>query len=269
MSMAAVVTSAAAADDALPVAGADRGMFPLVLDGVCFEASGKRLVDAVSLTLTHGPLTMVLGANGAGKSLLLRLCHGLLQPTRGSVRWGPDTARWGAAVQDATRIRRAQAMVFQAPVLLRRSVLANITYALAVRGVRRGERKHVAMDALTRVGLEGMATRSARVLSGGEKQRLALARAWALDPRVLFLDEPVANLDPAAIRAVEDAIGRIRQGGTKIIMTTHEMGQARRLADEVVFLHHGRIVEHTPAAQFFDQPRSPEARAFLKGDLLW
>jgi tungstate transport system ATP-binding protein len=114
-----------------------------------------------------------------------------------------------------------------------------------------------------------MAARSARVLSGGEKQRLALARAWALDPRVLFLDEPVANLDPAAIRAVEDAITRIKQGGTKIIMTTHDMGQARRLADEVVFLHHGRIVEHTSAVTFFDQPRSPEARAFLKGDLLW
>lgn len=265
MTMTAVLpTDATVADDAPSVANAGLGILPLVLDGVCFEAGGKRLVDAVSLTLSDGPLTMVLGPNGAGKSLLLRLCHGLLRPSGGSVRWG-DTA----ATPDAARVRRAQAMVFQAPVLLRRSVLANVAYALAVRGVRRGDRKRIALAALARVGLEGLAARPARVLSGGEKQRLALARAWALNPHVLFLDEPVANLDPAAIRAVEDAILRIQRGGTKIIMTTHDMGQARRLADEVVFLHGGRVLEHGPAAPFFDRPQSPEARAFLKGDLLW
>jgi tungstate transport system ATP-binding protein len=258
------LAATAAMDGGRAAEDAGRGILPLVLDGVCYEAGGKRLVDAVSLTLSEGPLTMVLGANGAGKSLLLRLCHGLLRPTQGTVRWGD-----GAPVHETVGIRRAQAMVFQAPVLLRRSVLGNVTYALAVRGVRRGDRKRIALDALSRVGLEVRAALPARVLSGGEKQRLALARAWALDPQVLFLDEPTANLDPAATRSVEDAIDRIRRDGTKIVMTTHDMGQARRLADEVIFLHHGRVLERASRAGFFDQPQSPEARAFLKGDLLW
>jgi len=265
MTMTAFLSAIEAPADDRPVDTTNHGILPLVLDDVCFDAGGKRLVDAVSLDLARGPVTMVLGANGAGKSLLLRLCHGLLQPTRGNVRWGET----GASSQDTARIRRAQAMVFQAPVLLRRSVLANVVYALAVRGVRRSDRKPAAREALARVGLERLASSPARVLSGGEKQRLALARAWALNPHILFLDEPTANLDPAAIRAVEDAITRIHRGGTKIVMTTHDLGQARRLAGEVVFLHHGRILERAPAAQFFAQPTSPEARAFLKGDLLW
>ncbi len=239
-------------------------VLPLHLNGVGYDAGGKRLIDEISHGFDRGPLTMVLGANGAGKSLLLRLCHGLLKPTRGAVRWGGN----GAGLND-TQIRRAQAMVFQQPVLLRRSVLANVTYALAVRGLGRKARTAAALAALERVGMAGHAARPARVLSGGEKQRLALARAWALEPEILFLDEPAANLDPAATRAVEDAIAGIHRAGTKIVMTTHDLGQARRLADEVVFLHHGRVVEHAAASTFFDQPTSPEADAFLKGELLW
>jgi len=242
-------------DDALS-AGA---ILPVRLEQVCFSAGGKPLLDHISLELNQGRRTVVLGPNGAGKSLLLRLCHGLLKPTAGAIHW---------AVADSQSLRRQQAMVFQRPVLLRRSVAGNVAYALAVRGAPRRARREIVGRALRQVGLTELARRPARVLSGGEQQRLALARAWSLRPQVLFLDEPTANLDPAATRLIEDIIDSIHRGGAKIIMTTHDLGQARRHADEVVFLHRGRLLEHTPAERFFAQPVSAEARAFLAGELL-
>jgi tungstate transport system ATP-binding protein len=160
-------------------------------------------------------------------------------------------------------------MVFQRPVLLRRSAFDNLDYALRLRGIERAERLARANDALERTGLVDRSTTPARLMSVGEQQRLALARAWVLRPEVLFLDEPTASLDPASTRRIEEIIQTIHAGGTKIVMTSHDLGQARRLADEVVFLHHGRIVERTPAAQFFEQPQSREGVAFLQGELLW
>lgn len=234
-------------------------VLPLVLERVSLQAGGRRLLDDVSAIFEPGVRTVVLGPNGAGKSLLLRLCHGLVKPTTGSLRWG---------VTQPTRVRRAQAMVFQRPVLLRRSAAANIDFALRVRGVPRPERRRRTIDALASAGLGAHARRPARVLSSGEQQRLALARAWALEPEVLFLDEPTANLDPAATRSVEEIIAAIHHSGTKVVMTTHDLGQAHRQADEVMFLHKGRRVEQTPAGEFFDRPRSEEARAFLAGELL-
>ena len=236
---------------------APEAILPLRLEAVTYEARGQRLIDRVSLNLEAGPRSVILGPNGAGKSLLLRLCHGLLSPTSGRIAW----ARAEAA--------RHQAMAFQRPVLLRRSALANVTYPLALRGIARGRRRELALAALERAGLAELARRPARVLSGGEQQRLALARAWVLAPQVLFLDEPTANLDPGATRRIEALIDGFHRSGTKIVMTTHDLGQARRLADEVVFLHRGRLVEHAPAETFFDAPASAEARAFLTGDLLW
>jgi len=238
---------------------AEDGPLPLRLDGVRFEAGGARLIDDLTLTLDAGARTIVLGPNGAGKSLLLRLCHGLLRPSAGSIRWAWD---------DPARLRRAQAFVFQRPVLLRRSAGANVAYALAVARVARAERRARVMAALEQVGLAHLAGRPARVLSGGEQQRLALARAWALRPRVLFLDEPTANLDPAATRAIEAVVAAMHQRGVKIVMTTHDLGQARRHADEIVFLHKGRLIEHAAAACFFARPATPEARAFVAGELL-
>ncbi len=235
-------------------------ILPLSIDGVGYIAAGRRLIDGISATLESGPRTIVLGPNGAGKSLLLRLCHGLIRPTQGHITW----AGAGAAARAGH-----QAMVFQRPVLLRRSTFANVTYALSLKGVRRHARKALALAALERAGLAERATQPARLLSGGEQQRLALARAWALEPEVLFLDEPTANLDPAATRRVETLITQIHGAGTKIVMTTHDLGQARRLADEVLFLHHGRLVEHAPAGDFFARPQSREAAAFIEGDLLW
>jgi tungstate transport system ATP-binding protein len=235
-------------------------ILPLVVYEMCYEIGGKRLLDNISFRTAAGPRTVVLGPNGAGKSLLLQLCHGLLQPSAGTITWAgapPETAR------------HYQAMVFQRPVLLRRSTAANITYVLRLRGVPRRQRRAIRTQMLEQAGLLALATRPARVLSGGEQQRLALARAWALRPQVLFLDEPTASLDPAATRAVEALLDHIHHTGTKIIMTTHDLGQARRLADEILFLHHGRLVEDAPASAFFGNPQSKEAAAFLEGKLLW
>jgi tungstate transport system ATP-binding protein len=240
-------------------AGADHGPLPLVLERVSFEAGSQRLIDDVSLTVNTGTRTVVLGPNGAGKSLLLRLCHGLIRPTAGRIRWSCD---------DPVRLRREQAFVFQRPVLLRRSAGANVAYALAIVGVPRADRRRRVNAALEQVGLAHIADRPARVLSGGEQQRLALARAWALAPKVLFLDEPTANLDPAATRVIEAVISAMRADGVKIVMTTHDLGQARRNADEIVFLHKGRLIEHADAGYFFARPGTPEARAFVAGELL-
>ena len=233
------------------------GSLPLVLEDVCFAAGGRAIIDGVACELTAGPRTVILGPNGAGKSVLMRLCHGLLAPSAGRIVWRGGEKR-GA---------RAQAMVFQRPVMLRRSALANIEFGLVVAGVPRKERVSRALKAIEAVGLAARAHQSARLLSGGEQQKLALARAWALAPEVLFLDEPTANLDPAATRAIEAIIGEIGASGTKIVMTTHNLGQARRLADEILFLNEGRLVERATVGQFFFAPQSAEAAAFIKGEL--
>ena len=221
-------------------------ILPLELHAISF----RDIIKPLSLEVEAGPSTIILGANGAGKSVLMRLMHGLLAPSSGTITW-----------------RRAgrHAMVFQRPVMLRRSALANVAYALRLAG----EDEALAMDALKEVGLAQLADRPARVLSGGEQQRLALARAWALHPEVLFLDEPTANLDPSATREIETIIRAFDAAGTKIVMATHNLGQARRLGDEVIYLHQGRVVERAPVDQFFSRPASAEAAASIKGELPW
>ena len=235
-------------------------MLPLELDVVSFAAGGTAIIKGVTARIEAGPRTVILGPNGAGKSVLMRLCHGLLMPTGGRIVWH------GARNGD---VRRRQAMVFQRPVMLRRSALANVMYGLKLAGKSRRECELRAMDVLEVVGLAQHAARPARVLSGGEQQRLALARAWALGPDVLFLDEPTANLDPASTHDIENIINAIRASGTKIIMTTHNLGQARRLGDEILFISNGRLMEHTPIDRFFKEPSSTEAAAFIKGELPW
>jgi len=226
-------------------------ILPLRLDSVAYRG----IIEPLTLELGAGPSTIILGANGAGKSVLMRLMHGLLAPTGGKISWSGEDPR------------RHQAMVFQRPVMLRRSALANVAYALTLAGVTDAHR--VAMRALEEVGLAHLAHRSARVLSGGEQQRLALTRAWALHPEVLFLDEPTASLDPTATREIEALIRAFDAAGTKVVMATHNLGQARRLGDEVLFIHQGRLVERAPVEQFFAKPASPEAAAFIKGELPW
>lgn len=244
----------------LAAAAASAPILPVHARGLAFEAGGRRLIDGLDLTLQPSVRTVVMGPNGAGKSLLLRLLHGLLEPSAGAILWGGRPA-------DAA-VRRRQAMVFQRPVLLRRSACANVTHALRARGVPRRQRQERAQAVLTAAGLAAFARTPARLLSGGEQQRLAMARALSLEPDVLFLDEPSANLDPASTLAIERLIQEAHEAGTKIVLVTHDIGQARRLADEVVFLHRGRVAERSPAALFFEAPASAEAGAFLEGRLV-
>lgn len=232
-------------------------ILPLTLTGVSFEAGGVRLVKDMNCTFEAGSRTAIIGPNGAGKSLFLRLCHGLLQPTKGTVSW---------QTKDAPD---AQAMVFQRPVMLRRTVAANIDYALKLKHIGKAERRRRIDDVLGRAGLRRLEHQPARVLSYGEQQKLALARAWALRPQVLFLDEPTASLDPAATHSVEEIIQAIHAEGTRIVLTTHDLGQARRLSDEVMFLHRGRMLERAPTEKFFDAPENDLAQAFIRGELLW
>jgi tungstate transport system ATP-binding protein len=235
---------------------AETPIFPLEARGLSVRLGRHTALDGIDLAIDGRRRVVVLGANGAGKSVLLRTLHGLITPAAGTVTWS------GAAARPA-----AQAMVFQRPVMLRRAALDNIEYALAVNGIEGFERRRRAREALEHVGLPHLARRQARVLSGGEQQRLALARAWALRPRILFLDEPTASLDPGAAAEVERVIGEIHATGTAIVMTTHHLGLARRVASEIVFLHEGRLAEQTSADTFFASPRSAEGEAFLQGEL--
>ncbi len=237
-----------------------QSILPLRLDNVSFEAGGKRLIKDMTCTFETGPRTVIVGPNGAGKSLFLRLCHGLISPSLGRIVWQ------GAENADT---RAQQAMVFQRPVMLRRSVSANIDYALKLRNISRQQRGKIIDESLGRAGLGRLRDHPARVLSFGEQQKLALARAWALKPQVLFLDEPTASLDPAATHSVEEIILAIHEQGTRIIMTTHDLGQAKRMADDVMFLNRGRLLERAPVRKFFDEPDNDLAQAFVRGELLW
>lgn len=242
---------------AMPLAHAvpQAPLFPIALRNVTLRFGDALVLDRLSLDLGASGCTTIMGPNGAGKSLLLKLMHGLMEPTAGRIMWGDLAAR------DATR---HQALVFQKPVLLRRSVAANLDFVLKARGKDRAR----AAALLDHVGLAHKARQPARLLSGGEAQRLALARALATDPAVLLLDEPTASLDPASVLAIERIVADARQRGVRILFVTHDIGQARRLADDVVFIHKGRVTEHSTAADFFAAAQSQAARDYLDGKIV-
>ena len=229
---------------------------PIHFENVDFAAGPTSILTDISLSLASGALTAVLGPNGAGKTTLLKLAMGLLKPSRGRLTFA------GRAASSSRR----RAFVFQKPVMLRRTAAGNVAYALRMAGEAASHSR--IMDLLERVGLAAFATRPARRLSSGEQQRLALARALARDPEILFLDEPSASLDPFATKGVEDIITRTAGAGVKVVMTTHDLGQARRLAGHVIFLAKGRLYEDAPAEAFFDRPGTSEARRFLAGELV-
>lgn len=229
-------------------------------EGLKLSRDGKTLLDLPELRFDRDGPTMILGPNGAGKSLLLRCLHGLVTPDDGSITQGGHRLDTGA--------RARQAMVFQKPVLLRRSVAGNLDFVLKRQGLTRAERAKRCAELLALGQLDGKAGQSARSLSGGEAQRLAILRALASGPMILFLDEPTSALDPAATRAVEALIVAAHQQGARVIMVTHDTGQARRLAGDVVMLHKGELMEHTPAEQFFMNPQSRAAKCFLEGRLV-
>lgn len=231
---------------------------PVELDNVSVVAGRVTILDRVSLVLAPGPPTLLIGPNGSGKTTLLRVAMGLTAPTDGRVTWAGNPA--------LPPLRRA--IVFQRPTMLRRSVLANLHYALAHAGVPRAQWPARITELLALVGLSGLEDRPARKLSGGELQRLALARALARDPELLFLDEPTASLDPAATKAIEDVVRAVVARGIKVVISTHDLGEARRLAGEIVLMHRGRVVEIGPADAFFARPQTEEARRFVAGELL-
>jgi tungstate transport system ATP-binding protein len=231
---------------------------PLQFERIRYEAGKRLILDIQALAITPGTPTAVIGPNGAGKTTLLRLGMGLMRPTSGRVTWGGR--------EDVAPTRRA--ILFQRPVMLMRSASSNIGYALASVSMPRSDRKRRTAELLELVGLSGFEDRPARRLSGGEQQRLALARSLARDPEILFLDEPTASLDPAAAKSVEDALRAVAGRGVKIVISTHDLGTARRLAGDVILLHRGMIIEHSPSELFFREPKTEEGRRFQAGDLL-
>jgi tungstate transport system ATP-binding protein len=231
---------------------------PLMLVEARIVGRDVTILDDITLTITAGPPTLLIGPNGSGKTTILRAAMGLIPLTGGRITWG------GQEIAALTK----SAIVFQRPTMLRRSAAGNVHYALAAAGVPRAQRHVRAATLLALVGLDKLGDRPARRLSGGEQQRLALARALARDPAVLFLDEPSASLDPYATKAIEDIVRSISARGVKVIMATHDLGQAKRLAGDIVLLNRGRLVENTPAADFFATPQTDVARKFIAGELL-
>ena len=232
-------------------------ILPVEVRDLSYIAAGRQLIDGLDLDLDASGITAIMGPNGAGKSLLLRLLHGLITPSSGNIRW--------AGNKPGLLVRRRQAMVFQRPIMLRRSVAANVDFVLKIQQTADKSRRD---EILTAVDLLTLSGQSARRLSGGEQQRLALARALVTEPAVLFLDEPTANLDPSSTAAIETIVNRARDDGTKIVLVTHDIGQARRLADDIVLMNRGKIVERSEAKRFFESPSSEEGIRFLRGELV-
>jgi tungstate transport system ATP-binding protein len=227
----------------------------LALRGASVRFGAVTALRAIDLELRRGERLMLVGPNGSGKTTLLRLLQGVVAAAEGE-RLLPVEAP-------------VTAMVFQRPFLLRLSVRRNLHVALWLRGVPRAEWAARTADALRRVGLEGVAERSAPTLSGGQQQRLALARAWALRPDLLLLDEPTASLDPGAKREVEALIAQIAGTGVTLAMSTHNLGQARRLGGRIACLEAGRLLVDRPTEAFFNDPLPAAAAAFVKGELPW
>ncbi|GGE48660.1 ABC transporter ATP-binding protein [Actibacterium pelagium] len=233
-------------------------ILPLTVKDAAVRRRGKTLIGPVDLTLGKGGVTIVVGPNGSGKTTLLRMLHGL-------ERLADGTLDWAVPVEAA---RKRQAFVFQSPILMRRSVRDNLAYPLQLTGTSRSEARQTAEEWARRVGLSDALTRQAMVLSGGERQKLALARALIRDPEMVFLDEPCASLDGRATREIEEILTRAAASGTRLVMSTHDMGQARRLADDVIFMLHGKVHEIGPAAKVLEMPETAQLRAFIKGDIV-
>lgn len=243
-------------------AGMSDSILPVRALNLGYEVDGTPLIDDVSMTVAPGAFTVLLGPNGAGKSLLLRLLHGLIAPTSGTIDWT------GGGDMRGRTLRQRQAMVFQRPVLLRRSVEANVRYALKWQGAQPADLQAAAESALERAGLADRRRVPARLLSVGEQQRLVVARALAGKPDILFLDEPTASLDPASVQLIEALLIEANAAGTAMVLVTHDIGQARRLGQEIIFVHRGRLVESGSAAAFFSDPKSAAAKAYLEGEIV-
>lgn len=228
----------------------------LTLDEVTLTRGGAAVLDALSLDIRAGAITAVMGANGAGKSLALRVIAGLIEPDAGEMSYAGEM-----------RAPRDVSIVFQRPVLLRRSVRGNLRHALKVYGVPRRQRTRRVAELLELGRLGLIADNPARALSGGEQQRVAMVRALAARPKLLLLDEPTASLDPQATQAIERLVRKAADDGATVVIVTHDRGQAKRLADDIRFMHRGKMVEKASAKRFFENPTSAAASAYLAGEL--
>jgi len=236
-------------------------LFPLTVENLVLDVKGKKLINNLSFTCEANGITALMGPNGAGKSLTLRLLHNLIKKTSGTIRWNDVT--------DKKLIQNAQAMVFQKPVLLRRSVIENLRYNLNVKNIKnKTEQDKLIDEALSKAGLQDQANSPARLLSGGEQQKLAMTRALMDNPSILFLDEPTASLDPNATLVIEDLIKEADSKGTKIILVTHDIGQANRLAEEIIFLNQGQVSEQGPAKELVANPQSKPAQQYFAGEIV-
>ncbi len=233
-------------------------LLPLQVTDAEVRRKGQRLIGPINLTVEGTGISIILGPNGSGKTTLLRLLHGLERPRGGVVNWGAPEAEAQAA----------QSFVFQTPILMRRTVLDCVAYPLILRGMARSKAREAAESAIRDAGLDRIKDLPAPSISGGEKQKLALARALITKPDVLFLDEPCANLDGRATRDIETSLKDVAAQGVRVLMSTHDLGQARRLADDILFLVGGRLVEQTSAKAFFGGPQTSEAQAFLDGRII-
>ncbi len=235
-----------------------KSILPLELKDVVVRRRGKKLLGPINITLAADGITMILGPNGSGKTTLLKVMHGVERISAGQVRW---------VVADA-EAQHHQSYVFQTPIMLRRTVIDNLRYPLQLHNTPKSDRERRVTEWAEKIGLSDRLSLQATRLSGGEKQRLALGRALIRRPQLLFLDEPCANLDGASTRDIEALLQEARVAGTRIVMTTHDIGQAKRLATDAIFMLHGEVRETGVAAGFFDAPRSEELQAFFRGDII-
>jgi tungstate transport system ATP-binding protein len=236
-------------------------LFPLKVEKLVLEVNAKKLINNLSFELEADGITALIGPNGAGKSLTLRLLHNLIEKTSGTISWNNET--------NQELIQNSQAMVFQKPVLLRRSVIENLRYNLHVKKITgKAQQSKLIEEALTRAGLTKHANNPARLLSGGEQQKLAMARALMTKPSILFLDEPTASLDPNATLVIEDLIKEAEKAGTKIILVTHDIGQAKRLAEEIIFLNQGQVSEQGPTQEMIASPKTKPAQQYFAGEIV-
>lgn len=233
-------------------------LLPLEVANAEVRRQGRRLIGPINLTIEGTGISIILGPNGSGKTTLLRLLHGLERPRGGAITWNAPEAEAQAA----------QSFVFQTPILMRRTVLDCVAYPLILRGMPRPAAREVAENAIREAGLSQVKDLLAPSISGGEKQKLALARALITKPAVLFLDEPCANLDGRATRDIEASLKDVVASGVRVLMSTHDLGQARRLADDILFLVGGRLIEQANAEAFFGSPQTNEAQAFLDGRII-
>ena len=233
-------------------------VLPIAIRDLSFRPGSRMVLNRLNATITTVGITALIGPNGAGKSVTLRIIDGLLQPDSGTIGFGNRPS------QDVRR-----ALVFQRPGLLRASIARNVALALSPWKLSRQAVAQRVGQALVAVGLADRADEGARRLSGGEQQRLALARAWVTEPELLLLDEPTASLDPGATEEIERLIISMARNGTKVVLVSHNLGQVARLAEDIIVISHGRAVEHGPAHQILSAPRSAEAQAYIKGELPW